>query len=333
MMKSLRGRAAPLVLCSRAFPDCCAWGRACAALKVPRSHRACLGPTATRTRPRLPSSLMALVDWPELEHALLPGEAAVGWEGHASGAAELDEAPDPLLFALCAEDEGVYGGAAGTFDAADPHGAGGLGGYAGLRKWRCLDARHGAGPCPRCTPPPDNADAERFALRGDAKSGREGEKRLRQMLARTPEWADAVAREAAALLAEAEGIPDLADALRKRSLAALRKRSFLALCRSWGYRSDVWAPLAPARRRAAALALGPVAQPQPREAAGDAVRRDLDSTLTAFLRFAGMPLLCAASVCDPFSPIATVNMQARDAAWPGTKLRNSAQHFPHARRQ
>ena len=259
--------------------------------------------------------MAALVDWPELEHAVLPGEAALDtWVGGTlgeGGAAELYEA-DPLLSALCDGDEGLCADGPGASYAAEAGGAGELGDCSALRRWRCLDSRHGPGPCPRCTPPPTDADAERFALRGDAKSGREGEKRLRHLIARTPEWGDAVAREAAALLAEAEGIPELSDALRRRSLASLRKRSFLALCRSWGYRSDVWAPLdVPARRRAAALEVGPATQPQPHDAAGDGVRRDLSTTLTSFLRFAGMPLLCAASVFDPFSPIATVNMQAR----------------------
>ena len=258
--------------------------------------------------------MAGLVDWPELEHALLPGDAAFGGWG-ACGAAELYEA-DPLLSALCDGDGGLCADGPGTSYAAGAAGAGDLGQCGALRQWRCLDARHGSGPCPRCSPPPADADAERFALRGDAKSGREGEKRLRHLLARTPEWADPVAREAAALLAEAEGIPDLPEALRKRSLAALRKRSFLALCRAWNFKSDIWAPLeprgAPGARRAAALEVGPVAHPQPHDAAGDGVRRDLNTTLASFLRFAGMPLLCAASVFDPFSPIATVNMQARD---------------------
>ena len=266
--------------------------------------------------------MAALADWPELEQVLLPGEAALdAWAGGQLSerrAAELYEA-DALISALCDGDDGLCADGPVAPDAAEAGGGGELGNCGALRRWRCLDARHGPGPCPRCTPPPADADAERFALRGDAKSGREGEKHLRHLLARTPEWADAVAREAAALLAEAEGIPELSDALRKRSLAALRKRSFLALCRSWGYRSDIWAPLdrgAPGARRAAALEVGPVAQPQPHDAAGDGVRRDLSTTLTAFLRFAGMPLLCAASVFDPYSPIATVNMQARKQRGP-----------------
>jgi hypothetical protein len=43
----------------------------------------------------------------------------------------------------------------------------------------------------------------------------------------------------------------LAAALRRHDLSALRKRGFMALCRAWGYRSDVWRDVRVARAAAA----------------------------------------------------------------------------------
>jgi hypothetical protein len=66
-----------------------------------------------------------------------------------------------------------------------------------------------------------------------------GEKKLRSQLCRTPEWCSSAAREAAAAqLAAAE--PGLAAALRARQCARLSKRDMIALLAHWRYCSDLW---------------------------------------------------------------------------------------------
>jgi len=88
-----------------------------------------------------------------------------------------------------------------------------------------------------------------------------GEKKLRSLLSRTPEWGSEATRAEAAAEAEAAGDAVLATLLRSRDASALRKLHFLALCRRWRYRADAWVPRDVARKRPRD------ASPQPRRAA------------------------------------------------------------------
>jgi hypothetical protein len=118
---------------------------------------------------------------------------------------------------------------------------------------RCLDSNH-APSCARCTPPPADADTAAFVLRGEkgalrtvgrvrtffalgaaplnptreplcgaAAGAKNGEKKLRGQLCRTRQWGDVAAREAAAVAAEQEGMPELASALRTHIAGASRQ--------------------------------------------------------------------------------------------------------------
>jgi len=108
---------------------------------------------------------------------------------------------------------------------------------------RCLDSTH-AGECATCVPPPHPEEEASTELA--ASDGRTGEKRLRALLTRTPEWNSQAAREQAAqqLLAErgTAGGSETAEALKRRESARLRKCDLLFLARHWRYRSDVWRP-------------------------------------------------------------------------------------------
>jgi hypothetical protein len=84
-----------------------------------------------------------------------------------------------------------------------------------------------------------------------ASGAKNGEKLLRAHLGRTREWCDSESRRAAADAATARDDADLAAALRRHDLSALRKRGFMALCRAWGYRSDVWRDVRVGRAAAA----------------------------------------------------------------------------------
>jgi hypothetical protein len=96
-------------------------------------------------------------------------------------------------------------------------------------------------PRPRSHPKPDTHTATALGNPTTQHAGaKNGEKKLRSLLCRTAQWSNADAREATAVRADANGMPDMASALRGRDSSALRKRHFFALCRDWGYRSDVW---------------------------------------------------------------------------------------------
>jgi hypothetical protein len=128
--------------------------------------------------------------------------------------------------------------------------------------WRCLDGEHAA-PCARCAAPPAAGADRSVELRGSAPGKKDGEKRLRALLARTPEWLSGAARDAAAdAHALQPGAARLVAALRARHSAELRKADLLALCRHWRYASDVWGRksdgrVPPPRRRPAETALAP----------------------------------------------------------------------------
>ncbi len=64
---------------------------------------------------------------------------------------------------------------------------------------------------------------------------------LRSLLARTREWTSAAERARVADLCDSPAHARLAEALRNRSAASLRKGDMFTLCRVWGFRSSVWA--------------------------------------------------------------------------------------------
>ena len=86
--------------------------------------------------------------------------------------------------------------------------------------------------------------------RSPARAVPPGEKKLRSLLSRTPEWGSEAIRGEAAAEAEAAGDSVMAALLRSRDASALRKLHFLALCRRWRYRADAWVPREVARKRA-----------------------------------------------------------------------------------
>jgi len=68
-----------------------------------------------------------------------------------------------------------------------------------------------------------------------------GEKLLKSLLSRTPEWRDRASRAAAAAACDALGEVKLARVMRGQDTsAALRKRDMLHLARLWGYKSNLW---------------------------------------------------------------------------------------------
>ena len=81
-----------------------------------------------------------------------------------------------------------------------------------------------------------------------ARSQKNGEKKLRALLCRTPEWADAAARAAVAESCDAAAADDesgafatLAAVMRGADTSAsLRKSHLLMLARCWGYQSSLW---------------------------------------------------------------------------------------------
>jgi hypothetical protein len=131
------------------------------------------------------------------------------------------------------------------------------------QQFRCLDPTHVPG-CSLCSAPPDARTQEEYELVGDPGK-RNGEKRLRSLLARTPEWLSRTERER---LASECGAERLAKALRERQASSLRKSDLFELCRLWSYRSGVWlrrrdrrarprAPAAESKLPAAAAACRP----------------------------------------------------------------------------
>lgn len=109
------------------------------------------------------------------------------------------------------------------------------------RQWRCLCALHPP-PCASCTLPPSEDEEPYFEFVGDVGK-KNGEKRLRSGISRTPEWSNITESSRVADLAEARGTSGglrLAAAIRSRRVAELRKTHILFLCRTWGYKSDLW---------------------------------------------------------------------------------------------
>ena len=146
-------------------------------------------------------------------------------------------------------------------------------GSASGRPLRCLDTSH-MQPCALCTAVPEEEEGGATACELVGLAGKKnGEKRLRSYLSRTPEWLNPQRRAHAADCAEPAGEQwsRLVASLRNRRAVDLRKADLLFLCRLWGYKSDIWRLRRQQARGAAAqsglvqntLALAPQQQLQP----------------------------------------------------------------------
>ena len=68
-----------------------------------------------------------------------------------------------------------------------------------------------------------------------------GEKRLKSLLSKTPQWRSKAERASTAATCDATGYGQLARVLRNDDTsAALRKRDMIHLTRLWGYRCHIW---------------------------------------------------------------------------------------------
>lgn len=150
------------------------------------------------------------------------------WAALDGGGGAAEQRPEPGLGLASAD----AGGGAGLVAAAP----------AAPGTWRCLDATHAASCEHGCTPAPDGSAAEAAALVGD-RGKRNGEKLLRALLLRSPEWHSAGARDAAASDPACGGAHPAAALNRKRA-TGLRKAELLALLHLWRYKSCIWAPRA-----------------------------------------------------------------------------------------
>lgn len=156
-----------------------------------------------------------------------------------SGARQGPTPPPASLF-----QHGAAAALLGPFPAAAPAACAPAlqaGAQHGAGEWRCLNTAH-AQPCPSCAAPPCEDDEDAYEFVGDVGK-KNGEKLLRSGISRTPEWADADECGRLASAAEARGTSGglrLAVAIRSRRVAELRKSHILFLCRTWGYKSDLW---------------------------------------------------------------------------------------------
>ena len=107
---------------------------------------------------------------------------------------------------------------------------------------RCLDATHACSAACACTPAPPEGEEAQYELLSNVSGKKNGEKRLRSQLSRTPEWRSMAERERLARACDAAGPgrAALARALRVGHCSLLRKSDLLYLARAWGYRSDIW---------------------------------------------------------------------------------------------
>lgn len=114
---------------------------------------------------------------------------------------------------------------------------------------RCLDPLHPP-TCTRCTPAPPAGSEDDFELVGDPGK-KNGEKRLRKLMARTAEWNGSASRATLATALEAsaaahdsdtdaERLQRVAEIVRAKHSGSLSKRDLLLLARAWHYASDVW---------------------------------------------------------------------------------------------
>ena len=117
-------------------------------------------------------------------------------------------------------------------------------------------------------------------------------------------------------MADEHGMPELANALRRHNVSALRKRHFLFLCRTWSYQSDVWKPTAaeprPNKRKQAdvdwlSLALSPV--PSPFDDAAQRALQDLSPTVSTYLSFMVEERLNRLCDAEPLAPLMTLDLR------------------------
>lgn len=107
--------------------------------------------------------------------------------------------------------------------------------------WRCLHAlEEGAEHSCFCSLPPNEGEEESYELVGD-RGLKNGEKKLRRLLQKSPEWRDEESRrQLAAELRAEKGDTALSKVLETKDPTALRKRHLFELCRRWGYVSSIW---------------------------------------------------------------------------------------------
>lgn len=89
-----------------------------------------------------------------------------------------------------------------------------------------------------------------WSLVGDP-GRKNGEKKLKQLLLRTPEWLSPERCAELAACCDRDGLPALASVLRRQATsAALRKADFIYASCAWGYSSDIWQPRNPPKAEA-----------------------------------------------------------------------------------
>jgi len=149
--------------------------------------------------------------------------------------------------------------------------------------------------CTKCRPAPALEEEKAYELVGDPGL-KNGEKKLRARILRTPEWESHDTRTALADELDAAS-PDpgssdarLARALRKKDVPSLRKAHLLALARRWGIASDIWLKKGEATRRRSVAAKKRVRGPKAkgRGAKGTAMPGNASGGAAAALPFASM---------------------------------------------
>lgn len=130
---------------------------------------------------------------------------------------------------------------AGTFysDEQDPLATGAGQGWSESAEWQCMDPTH-LPSCSTCTPPPEEWEQASYELVGDPGK-KNGEKILRHLAQRRPEWKDPDHRSALAKQIKDDD-PRLAAILETKNAPALRKHHLFSLSRYWGLKSNLWRP-------------------------------------------------------------------------------------------
>ncbi|KAK3273577.1 hypothetical protein CYMTET_18191 [Cymbomonas tetramitiformis] len=117
---------------------------------------------------------------------------------------------------------------------------GSIGAHGGRRepvRLQCLDPTHPP-MCTACRAPPPLEEESNHELLGEVGK-KNGEKRLRTLLVKTPQWNNVTERHRLADIVEQEvGGEKLADVLRRKDSPSLRKAHLLYLTRAWGYKID-----------------------------------------------------------------------------------------------
>ena len=149
---------------------------------------------------------------------------------HRAAAAEAPDAERDDDAAAGEDDANLDVGELSSFDDDLAAGALAVLQQGGAASYRCLDARCPA-VCSACRAPPAAAEERKYELVGDV-GRRNGERKLRSLLAQTPQWRDNDERERTAALLEAAGEQNArcAAALRTRRNLDLRKGDMLQAC-------------------------------------------------------------------------------------------------------